>query len=352
MEYRYNAFNQQTTVLMKDGGIQENQYDAEYLRAELSENGKSSRFLYYNGELLAESELDGMAASRYILGYGVAAGWQKEKEGYHSYHLDEQNSTAYIADSDERIENSYQYDAFGIIRSKNEEVCNRILYTGQQYDQVTGQYYLRARYYNPVVGRFLQEDVYRGDGLNLYAYCENNSVVYFDPSGLSSSTLLPNELAYGTYYGLRKKYGGAGKTGLTPHHMASAEYLERRYGVSNGKGLAMLTETTHNNPGGRHGKTNTYGGVSSDYYDLTPRQALARDVSDMRQLLIDQGLYDDYAKQQLRGYIKEQENMTYSTSKKNLNDPDFKGKIIKDEKIFSKEYEDNQEKETNNCKET
>ena len=50
-EYRYNAFNQQIAVLMKDGGIQENQYDAEYLRAELSENGRSSRFLYYNGGL-------------------------------------------------------------------------------------------------------------------------------------------------------------------------------------------------------------------------------------------------------------------------------------------------------------
>lgn len=34
-----------------------------------------------------------------------------------------------------------------------------------------------------MVGRFLQEDTYRGDGLNLYAYCANNPVVYFDPSG-------------------------------------------------------------------------------------------------------------------------------------------------------------------------
>ena len=34
-----------------------------------------------------------------------------------------------------------------------------------------------------MVGRFLQEDTYRGDGLNLYAYCANNPVMYFDPSG-------------------------------------------------------------------------------------------------------------------------------------------------------------------------
>ncbi len=34
-----------------------------------------------------------------------------------------------------------------------------------------------------MVGRFLQEDTYRGDGLNLYAYCANNPVVYYDPNG-------------------------------------------------------------------------------------------------------------------------------------------------------------------------
>ena len=64
-----------------------------------------------------------------------------------------------------------------------ESIENCILYTGQQYDQETGQYYLRARYYNPVIGRFMQEDTYRGDGLNLYAYCANNPVMYYDPSG-------------------------------------------------------------------------------------------------------------------------------------------------------------------------
>ena len=63
------------------------------------------------------------------------------------------------------------------------KIWNNIAYTGQQYDRVTNQYYLRARYYNPVIGRFTQEDIYRGDGLNLYAYCNNNPVEYCDPSG-------------------------------------------------------------------------------------------------------------------------------------------------------------------------
>ena len=68
-----------------------------------------------------------------------------------------------------------------------EEIENRFGYTGEQFDAITKQYYLRARFYNPVVARFTQEDTYRGDGLNLYAYCANNPVGYVDPSGNTAS---------------------------------------------------------------------------------------------------------------------------------------------------------------------
>ena len=49
-------------------------------------------------------------------------------------------------------------------------------------DGLTGFYYLRARYYNASLGRFTQEDVIYNDGLNLYAYCNSNPVMYSDPS--------------------------------------------------------------------------------------------------------------------------------------------------------------------------
>ena len=55
-------------------------------------------------------------------------------------------------------------------------------------DPVTQQYYLRARLYNPVIGRFTQEDTYYGDGLNLYQYCQANPVGYVDPSGHNCGT--------------------------------------------------------------------------------------------------------------------------------------------------------------------
>ena len=86
-------------------------------------------------------------------------------------------------DVQSRVLNYYEYDAFGNTIRCEEQVHNRFRYTGEQYDILTGQYYLRARYYTPVIARFTQEDTYYGDGLNLYTYCQNNPVLYHDPTG-------------------------------------------------------------------------------------------------------------------------------------------------------------------------
>lgn len=95
---------------------------------------------------------------------------------------------------------------------------------GQQYDGVTMQYYLWARYYNPVVARFTPEDIYRGDGLNLYAYCQNNPVGYNDPSGYNVDGC-----------GIGKK--GNSKTNFDNEIPRSGaewnEYLKGKYGADN-----------------------------------------------------------------------------------------------------------------------
>ena len=181
--YRYDLLNRQSYVSMPDGREQENLYDGEGLRARLTENGKSTTFLFYNGEILAECNGDSMPIRRHLSGAGLSHVQNLENNTFHAYHQDEQGSTAYVTGTTGETENLYSYDGFGNLLESREDIANRILYTGQQYDQETGQYYLRARYYNPVIGRFTQEDTYRGDGLNLYAYCDNNPVMYYDPSG-------------------------------------------------------------------------------------------------------------------------------------------------------------------------
>ena len=59
----------------------------------------------------------------------------------------------------------------------------------QIWEELSGLYYLRARYYNPRTGRFTQEDVIYNDGLNLYAYCNSNPVIYSDPSGFARKNI-------------------------------------------------------------------------------------------------------------------------------------------------------------------
>jgi len=74
------------------------------------------------------------------------------------------------------------------------------LYRGYYYDKETGLYYLQSRYYDPEVGRFLNADVAeilfatQGEifGANLFVYCENNPVMYFDPTGYINFNAINN----------------------------------------------------------------------------------------------------------------------------------------------------------------
>ena len=94
-------------------------------------------------------------------------------------------SVRYVLDAAGNVQNDYWYDAFGQRIAGHENIPNRLRYNAQIEDDLTGLYYLRARYYNTGIGRFTQEDVIYNDGLNLYAYCSSNPVMYADPSGFA-----------------------------------------------------------------------------------------------------------------------------------------------------------------------
>ena len=194
--YAYDDFGRLASTVTAEGDIQKNCYDAEGLRAEMEENGRLVQFLYNEDrEVVAEKDYSGNII-RYIRGLGLISSDSENAKTYYHYVSDEQGSVSHIIRGEDkesgvseqgreqdRILNQYEYDAFGNTISCKEQVENRFRYQGEQYDPITRQYYLRARYYNPVIGRFIQEDTYYGDGLNLYEYCRNNSITYKDPTG-------------------------------------------------------------------------------------------------------------------------------------------------------------------------
>ena len=84
---------------------------------------------------------------------------------------------------------SYSYDVFGTIRSQTGTSANQWLFTGEQRDSDSSLYSLRARYYDPSIGRFLGRDPLSGssrrpDTLNRYVYVRNNPANLVDPYGL------------------------------------------------------------------------------------------------------------------------------------------------------------------------
>jgi len=86
------------------------------------------------------------------------------------------------------VENQYDYDIFGNPTLTIEVYAASIRYAGEFFDTETGLYYLRARYYDPYVGRFISEDTYEGKindplSLNRYTYAHNDPIMYVDPTG-------------------------------------------------------------------------------------------------------------------------------------------------------------------------
>jgi RHS repeat-associated protein len=182
----YNEYNQLIQTISEDGTVISNTYNAEGYRVKKEADGEITCYLYEADKVILELDETGSQTARNVYGINLLTRTEDGETYYYMYngHAD---VTALVSDIGS-VAASYYYDAFGNILESTGDVNNSILYSGYQYDEETGLYYLNARMYDPKTARFLQQDTYSGDrndplSLNLYTYCANNPIIYWDPTG-------------------------------------------------------------------------------------------------------------------------------------------------------------------------
>jgi RHS repeat-associated protein len=118
--------------------------------------------------------------------YGLDIIAQQQTERLYYVH-DGVGSVRQLLDSTGQLATNYAYDPFGVPLVGG-EVYNPYQYTGEAWDPEVELLYLRARYYQPEVGRFVTKDpwlgdVWRPETLNRYQYVTNNPISRVDPTG-------------------------------------------------------------------------------------------------------------------------------------------------------------------------
>jgi RHS repeat-associated protein len=139
-------------------------------------------------QVLAETNASGVITAYYVYGLGLISKITPAGQAYY-YHYDGIGSTIGITDASGNIVNKYAYDAFGKVLSQTETIPNPFKYVGRfgVMDEGNGLLYMRARYYDPQVGRFINKDpIGLAGGLNMYAYVGNDPINLLDPTGLQS----------------------------------------------------------------------------------------------------------------------------------------------------------------------
>ncbi|MBM2834876.1 MAG: repeat protein [Candidatus Brocadiaceae bacterium] len=104
------------------------------------------------------------------------------------YHQDHLGSSSVITNASGNNVEEIQYLPFGSAWSDTNATLTTHKFTGQALDAETGLYYYGARYYNPLLGRFISADTIVGNpgdpqDLNKYTYAGNNPLLYTDPTG-------------------------------------------------------------------------------------------------------------------------------------------------------------------------
>jgi RHS repeat-associated protein len=169
-------------------------YNALGARVSKTVNGQTTKYLtapvFGMNHVLMELDSSNTVTARHV--YGGHEQLAEELSGTNQYLLPggSTGNITHALSSSAAVINEYSYDAFGNRTLVSGSHSTRHGYTGEEYDADTGLLYLRARYYDPQLGRFISVDPFLGRlaepaSQNRYVYVMNNPLLYTDPSGLA-----------------------------------------------------------------------------------------------------------------------------------------------------------------------
>jgi RHS repeat-associated protein len=214
--YTYDVMDRLTSVTNGYGTSTYN-YQPDNMRLSKTVNGAKTTHIWDGQNIIAEMNASSSMTGRYIRRVGIAA--SLDTAGTKQYFIHNGHGDVWqLTNASGTVTKTYGYDAFGNETSASTSDANPFRYAGEYYDKETGDYYLRARNYDPVLGRMHSEDsvrarqmnifepygyyqdyqlsggVFRDSekrlfvvidplSLNLYTYCQNNPIMYQDSNG-------------------------------------------------------------------------------------------------------------------------------------------------------------------------
>jgi RHS repeat-associated protein len=183
--YSWDFMNRLTSVTLPGaGGTVTFKYDPFGRRIQKSGPAGTTNYLYSRDNALADVDSSGAFIARYLQSGGVDEPLASvTATGTLFFETDGLNSVTSLSGTG-GLTNTYTYTTFGATTATGTN-SNRFRYTGREWDQETGLYYYRARYYSPELGRFITEDPMGvGGQISPFAYTDNNPLRWTDPFGL------------------------------------------------------------------------------------------------------------------------------------------------------------------------
>ncbi|MEA5429213.1 RHS repeat-associated core domain-containing protein, partial [Arcicella lustrica] len=188
--YKYDAENRLVEVQLASKRKVQFKYDPFGDKIEKVDTlAQITKMLYDDDNLLAEMNGSNATQEAYTTAFGMDT-WLSKRMANNDYffHKDGLNSTVEMTENKSNVVNQYTYDVYGNILTKVGNIDNDILYTSRNFENDIALYDNRNRFYNPSIGRFLNEDTYpigvsEPMLFNKYNYVASNPTNFIDSDG-------------------------------------------------------------------------------------------------------------------------------------------------------------------------